>query len=90
MQVWKNLIYLLSLPVPGSENSGNIYSFEPGNSKTSVGFDPVDKHFIASATGSMELNIPKDAANEFIICLRVRYGEEGSAIFWADYYFRKK
>jgi hypothetical protein len=55
-----------------------------------VGFDPVDKHFIASATGSMELNIPKDAANEFIICLRVRYGEEGSAIFWADYYFRKK
>jgi len=72
------------------DNISNTFSFEPGNSKTSVGRDPFDKHFIASAKGTMELNIPKEGGNEIVICLRINWSEEGSSYYWADYYFRKK
>lgn len=72
------------------ENMGNSFSFDSGNSKTSVGRDPIDKHFVASATGTMELNIPKDGDNKIVICLRINWSEEGSTYYWADYYFEKK
>ncbi len=72
------------------DNMSNIYSFESGNSKTNVGRDPVDRHFTASAKGTMELNIPKDGVDKIVICLRISWSEEGSIYYWADYYFEKR
>lgn len=72
------------------DNVGYNYGYDSGTTKTSVGRDPIDKHFIASAKGTMEVAVPADAGKEIILCLRVRWSEEGSTYYWVDYYYQKK